>query len=200
MSLQSGNTSCVPAHVFEMWLHVPRPQSSPDNAIVPNEDRQSSASANGLNPHAGGETHGGKVPPPRPNVAVGTFLYSQRKTPHEAELMTFAGTMLSRAFQPRLRPIAAGSGPKPYALANKGRDTGAIQGWLGHRSITSTAGLHRSGAEPVQGLLAGIVQDSGEPLVSFSAAPAMRFVARTASLSYSPAILRVASFATGSSS
>jgi integrase len=26
-----------------------------------------------------------------------------------------------------------------YALANKGHDTGAIQGWLGHRSITSTA-------------------------------------------------------------
>jgi type 1 fimbriae regulatory protein FimB/type 1 fimbriae regulatory protein FimE len=26
-----------------------------------------------------------------------------------------------------------------YALANKGRDTRAIQGWLGHRSITSTA-------------------------------------------------------------
>jgi site-specific recombinase XerD len=25
-----------------------------------------------------------------------------------------------------------------YALANKGRDTRAIQGWLGHRSITST--------------------------------------------------------------
>jgi site-specific recombinase XerD len=28
-----------------------------------------------------------------------------------------------------------------YALANKGHDTQAIQGWLGHRSITSTA-LH----------------------------------------------------------
>jgi site-specific recombinase XerD len=26
-----------------------------------------------------------------------------------------------------------------YALANKGHDTQAIQGWLGHRSITSTA-------------------------------------------------------------
>jgi site-specific recombinase XerD len=26
-----------------------------------------------------------------------------------------------------------------YALANKGRDTRAIQGWLGHRSIASTA-------------------------------------------------------------
>jgi site-specific recombinase XerD len=25
-----------------------------------------------------------------------------------------------------------------YALANKGHDTRAIQGWLGHRSITST--------------------------------------------------------------
>jgi site-specific recombinase XerD len=26
-----------------------------------------------------------------------------------------------------------------YALANKGHDTRAIQGWLGHRSITGTA-------------------------------------------------------------
>jgi site-specific recombinase XerD len=26
-----------------------------------------------------------------------------------------------------------------YALANKGHDTRAIQGWLGHRSITSSA-------------------------------------------------------------
>ena len=26
-----------------------------------------------------------------------------------------------------------------YALANKGHDTPAIQGWLGHRSIKSTA-------------------------------------------------------------
>ena len=26
-----------------------------------------------------------------------------------------------------------------YALADKGHDTRAIQGWLGHRSITSTA-------------------------------------------------------------
>ena len=26
-----------------------------------------------------------------------------------------------------------------YALANRGHDTGAIRGWLGHRSITSTA-------------------------------------------------------------
>jgi len=26
-----------------------------------------------------------------------------------------------------------------YELANKGHDTRAIQGWLGHRSITSTA-------------------------------------------------------------
>jgi site-specific recombinase XerD len=26
-----------------------------------------------------------------------------------------------------------------YALSNNGRDTGAIQGWLGYRSITNTA-------------------------------------------------------------
>jgi integrase len=29
--------------------------------------------------------------------------------------------------------------PCGYALANRGHDTRAIQGWLGHRSITSTA-------------------------------------------------------------
>jgi site-specific recombinase XerD len=28
---------------------------------------------------------------------------------------------------------------RDYALANGGHDTRAIQGWLGHRSITSTA-------------------------------------------------------------
>jgi hypothetical protein len=36
-----------------------------------------------------------------------------------------------------------GSGPTPtccrYALANQGHDTRAIQGWLGHRSISTTA-------------------------------------------------------------
>jgi Phage integrase family len=30
-----------------------------------------------------------------------------------------------------------------HALANKGHDTRAIQGWLGHRSITGTAGCRR---------------------------------------------------------
>ncbi len=29
--------------------------------------------------------------------------------------------------------------PTPAALTNRGHDTRAIQGWLGHRSITSTA-------------------------------------------------------------
>ena len=41
-----------------------------------------------------------------------------------------------------------------YALANKGHDTRAIQAWLGHRSITSTA-IYKALA-PVQGLLAGL--------------------------------------------
>jgi hypothetical protein len=41
-----------------------------------------------------------------------------------------------------------------YALANKGHDTRAIQGWLGHRSITS--GLHGLGAQSFQGFLAGL--------------------------------------------
>jgi hypothetical protein len=44
-----------------------------------------------------------------------------------------------------------------YALANKGHDTRAIQGWLGHRSIIH-GGLHRAGAQQVQGLLAGLAK------------------------------------------
>jgi site-specific recombinase XerD len=39
--------------------------------------------------------------------------------------------------QRRIRTCSAT--PAGYALANKGHDTRAIQAWLGHRSITSTA-------------------------------------------------------------
>jgi integrase len=40
----------------------------------------------------------------------------------------------------RLRePSSSAAHACGYALANKGHDTRAIQGWLGHRSITSTA-------------------------------------------------------------
>jgi hypothetical protein len=45
-----------------------------------------------------------------------------------------------------------------YALANKGHDRGAIQGWLGHRSITQHRRLHGAGAEPVQGLLERVIR------------------------------------------
>jgi hypothetical protein len=48
-----------------------------------------------------------------------------------------------------------------YALANQGHDSRAIQGWLGHRSITSTAVY--VGAEPVQGLLAGLMRNRRGP-------------------------------------
>jgi integrase len=41
-----------------------------------------------------------------------------------------------------------------YALANKGHGTRAIQGWLGHWSITSTAVYTALAPEPDQGLLA----------------------------------------------
>jgi site-specific recombinase XerD len=44
-----------------------------------------------------------------------------------------------------------------YALANKGHDTRAIQAWLGHRSITSTAVYMALAPEPVQGFLAGVM-------------------------------------------
>jgi Phage integrase family len=45
-----------------------------------------------------------------------------------------AGADLEIKAHPHMLPHACG-----YALANKGHDTRAIQGWLGHRSITSTA-------------------------------------------------------------
>jgi type 1 fimbriae regulatory protein FimB/type 1 fimbriae regulatory protein FimE len=45
-----------------------------------------------------------------------------------------------------------------YALANKGHDTRAIQGWLGHRSITSTAVYTALAPNRFQGLLAGLMQ------------------------------------------
>jgi site-specific recombinase XerD len=47
---------------------------------------------------------------------------------------TAAATGLELKAHPRVLRHARG-----YALANKGHDTRAIQGWLGHRSITSTA-------------------------------------------------------------
>ena len=43
-----------------------------------------------------------------------------------------------------------------YALANKGHDTRAIQGWLGASVDHIDGGLHGPGAEPIQGFLAGV--------------------------------------------
>jgi site-specific recombinase XerD len=45
-----------------------------------------------------------------------------------------AGAGLELKAHPHMLRHACG-----YALANKGHDTRAIPGWLGHRSITSTA-------------------------------------------------------------
>jgi Phage integrase family len=45
-----------------------------------------------------------------------------------------AGAGLELKAHPRMQRYACG-----YALANKGHDTRTILGWLGHRSITSTA-------------------------------------------------------------
>ncbi len=46
---------------------------------------------------------------------------------------TAVGANLELKAHPHMLRHACG-----YALANKGHDTRAIQGWLGHRSITST--------------------------------------------------------------
>jgi site-specific recombinase XerD len=49
-----------------------------------------------------------------------------------------AGAELEIKAHPHMLRHACG-----YALANKGHDTRAIQGWLGHRSTTSTASTRR---------------------------------------------------------
>ena len=40
---------------------------------------------------------------------------------------------------PQIKHVVCHSGSALINPANKGHDTRAIQGWLGHRSITSTA-------------------------------------------------------------
>jgi Phage integrase family len=64
-----------------------------------------------------------------------------------------AGAGLELKAHPHMLRHACG-----YALANKGHDTRAIQGWLGHRSITQHRRLHGAGAEPVQGLLERVIR------------------------------------------
>jgi site-specific recombinase XerD len=49
-------------------------------------------------------------------------------------VVTHAGARLQLKADPHMLRHACG-----HALANKGHDTRAIQGWLGHWSITSTA-------------------------------------------------------------
>jgi site-specific recombinase XerD len=49
-------------------------------------------------------------------------------------VVTHADACLELKAHPHVLHHAGG-----YALAKKGQDTCAIQGWLGHRSITSTA-------------------------------------------------------------
>jgi site-specific recombinase XerD len=66
-------------------------------------------------------------------------------------VVTHADACLELKAHPHMIRHACG-----YALANKGHDTRAIQGWLGHRSITSTAVYTAPGAEPIQGFLAGV--------------------------------------------
>ena len=70
-----------------------------------------------------------------------TFIFvSERRSPFTtagfARMIerAAAGAGLELRAHPHMLRHACG-----YALANKGHDTRAIQGWLGHRSITSTA-------------------------------------------------------------
>jgi site-specific recombinase XerD len=54
--------------------------------------------------------------------------------PHRRSSVSTATTGMELKAHPHMLRHACG-----YALANKGHDTRAIQSWLGHRSITSTA-------------------------------------------------------------
>jgi hypothetical protein len=65
---------------------------------------------------------------------------------HEACRKEKAARMSGASRSEQLRPPLGWSSPLicsrracSYAFANKGHDTWAIQGWLGYRSITSTA-------------------------------------------------------------
>ena len=78
------------------------------------------------------------APPGEPAVTVhfcqraGIPVHHGRLRPHDRAAAAAAGLELKA--HPHMLRHACG-----YALANKGHDTRAIQGWLGHRSITSTA-------------------------------------------------------------
>jgi Phage integrase family len=57
-----------------------------------------------------------------------------------------------------------------YALANKGHDTRAIQGWLGNRSITSTAVYTALAPNRFKDFHAGWGQRKGQSLISHARA------------------------------
>jgi hypothetical protein len=122
---------------------------------------------------AGGQEHGQHPPPARrrtPGPApapleseTSPFVFvSERGSP-----FTTAGfaRMVERA------AVAAGLEMKAhphmlrhacgYALANKGHDTRAIQGWLGHRSITSTAVYTALAPNRFKHFLAGLMCSAG---------------------------------------
>jgi site-specific recombinase XerD len=81
---------------------------------------------------------GFKKPPPISNAEAAPFVFvSERGSPLTTAgfaRMIAASAGLELKAHPHMLRHACG-----YALANKGHDTRAIQGWLGHRSITSTA-------------------------------------------------------------
>src|SRR5271163_4960870 len=73
--------------------------------------------------------------------AASPFVFtSERGAPFStagfAKMVERAGTAAGLAFKAHSHMLRHACG---FALANAGHDTRAIQGWLGHRSITSTA-------------------------------------------------------------
>jgi integrase len=81
----------------------------------------------------------------RESAAHSDFVFvSERKAPFStagfARLVERAGKEAGLPFKAHPHMLRHACG---YALANKGHDTRAIQGWLGHRSITTAGSIRR---------------------------------------------------------
>jgi integrase len=86
-----------------------------------------------------------------PSTGPGRCQRLQRESRRHPSYLSVSGDRRSAGLARMIERAAAGAGLElkahphmqrhacGYALANKGHDTRAIQAWLGHRSITSTA-------------------------------------------------------------
>jgi hypothetical protein len=104
---------------------------------------------------------GRRLPPPGPSSASGRSPFTTAGFARMVERAAVAAALELKAHPPILRHA------RGYALANKGHDTRAIRGWLGHRSIMSAAIYMALAPNRFQGVLAGlIVHFTRSPVVS----------------------------------